>query len=89
MVWLETKDKELFRLKVRALMYAKHLVSTRDNNPQSAENIVENLQKAYELGFRRGYRAAKAEDMPFYFTDEEEKQYSREIEESEKKNNTK
>ena len=39
------------------------------------DDIVEALKKAYEVGFKKGFRMAKIEDMPWYTKDgyEEEK----------------
>jgi hypothetical protein len=73
------RDKELCNLKYKSLLFA-------NTEPFSHQNriLAENLQKIYELGFRRGYRAAKAGDMPLYVTDEEEEQYWREVEENQR-----
>ncbi len=72
-------DKELCNLKWNSLLFAS-------TEPFSHLNriLAGNLQKIYELGFRRGYRAAKAGDMPLYVTDEEEEQYWREVEENQR-----
>ncbi len=72
-------DKELCNLKWNSLLFA-------NTEPFSHLNriLAGNLQKIYELGFRRGYRAAKAGDMPLYVTDEEEEQYWREVEENQR-----
>lgn len=55
-------DKELTNIIIHAT-----LVKTNDN-------ITKELRKAYELGFKRDYRASKYEDMPWCFRAEEEEE---------------
>ncbi|MDQ3852523.1 MAG: hypothetical protein M3299_06790 [Thermoproteota archaeon] len=38
------------------------------------DDIVEGLKKAYEVGFKKGFRMAKLEDMPWLSKDEYEKE---------------
>ena len=38
------------------------------------DGIIEGLKKAYEVGFKNGFRIAKLEDMPWLSKDEYEKQ---------------
>jgi hypothetical protein len=45
------------------------------------DGIVEGLKKAYEVGFKKGFRMAKLEDMPWLSKDE----YEREKKECENK----
>ena len=40
-----------------------------------AKAIVENMEKAYKIGFKNGFSAAKQEDMPWGLTDKEEVEY--------------
>ena len=77
-VYLEP-DKELCTMKWNILLLANAELYSHRNRI-----IAQKLQEIYELGFRRGYRAAKAGDMPLYVTDEEEEQYWREVEENQR-----
>ena len=72
-------DKELCTMKWNILFLANAELYSHRNRI-----IAQKLQQIYELGFRRGYRAAKAGDMPLYCTDEEEEQYWREVEENQR-----
>jgi hypothetical protein len=45
------------------------------------DDIVEGLKKAYEVGFKKGFRMAKLEDMPWLSKDE----YDKEMKECENK----
>ena len=38
------------------------------------DGIIEGLKKAYEVGFKKGFRMAKLEDMPWLSKDEYEEQ---------------
>lgn len=38
------------------------------------DDIIEGLKKAYEVGFKKGFRMAKLEDMPWLSKDEYEKE---------------
>jgi len=39
-------------------------------------HLAETIREAYILGFKRGFRAAKMEDMPWWFrTEQEEKEW--------------
>ena len=38
------------------------------------DDIVEGLKKAYEVGFKKGFRMAKLEDMPWLSKDEYERE---------------
>ena len=42
------------------------------------DDIVEGLKKAYEVGFKKGFRMAKLEDMPWLSKDEYEKEKKKE-----------
>jgi hypothetical protein len=45
------------------------------------DDIIEGLKKAYEVGFKKGFRMAKLEDMPWLSKDE----YDKEMRECENK----
>jgi hypothetical protein len=45
------------------------------------DDIIEGLKKAYEVGFKKGFRIAKLEDMPWLSKDE----YDKEMKECENK----
>ena len=45
------------------------------------DDIIEGLKKAYEVGFKKGFRMAKLEDMPWLSKDE----YDKEMKECENK----
>jgi hypothetical protein len=66
----EELDKELTKLIGLSLILAK----VEPHSPE-AKQLVKNLEEAYKIGFKKGFRAAKQEDMPWYLTDKEEAEY--------------
>jgi hypothetical protein len=65
------KDEELAKLIIAARMLFGYYNSVED------KLITNDLRKAYELGFMRGFRTAKQEDMPWCFKEEDEKEKDR------------
>jgi len=61
-------DEELTRLVLTASLLFEPLSS-------KTKFIVNDLRKAYELGFKRGFKTAKIEDIPWCLTDKEEAEY--------------
>jgi hypothetical protein len=71
----EEKDenKEEFKAYAKTDKELTDIIFLAGSVTTTTSNITEQVKKAYELGFKRGFKAAKQEDMPWFCWDSSEK----------------